>query len=102
MKNSFKFITDAAKRASIESTLPLIFDAIDTNADGGIAADEFSTYFTSLGVNDAAFATEVFKAMDTNNDGSLSREEFAAFGSEFFLGQDANAASRHFFGPLVA
>ena len=80
----------------------MIFDAIDTNADGGIAADEFATYFTSLGVNDAAFATQVFKAMDTNNDGSLSREEFADFGTQFFLGTDAASPSKDFFGPLVA
>ena len=59
-------------------------------------------YFTSLGVNDAAFATEVFKAMDANNDGSLSREEFADFGTQFFLSTDAAHPSRHFFGPLVA
>jgi hypothetical protein len=80
----------------------LIFDAIDTNNDGGIAASEFATYFTSLGVNDSAFATEVFKAMDANGDGELSREEFAEFGTQFFLGQDASHPSRHFFGPLVA
>ena len=80
----------------------MIFDAIDTNNDGGIAASEFATYFTSLGVNDAAFATEVFKAMDANNDGSLSREEFSDFGTQFFLSTDAAHPSRHFFGPLVA
>ncbi len=40
--------------------------------------------------------------MDANNDGSLSREEFADFGTQFFLGQDANSPSRNFFGPLVA
>ena len=80
----------------------MIFDAIDTNADGGIAAEEFAQYFTSLSVNDAAFARTVFEAMDANHDGSLSREEFSAFGTDFFLGTDANAPSRHFFGPLVA
>ena len=52
----------------------MIFDAIDLNADGGIAAEEFAAYFTSLGINDANFSKQVFRAMDTNNDGSLSRE----------------------------
>ena len=80
----------------------MIFDAIDTNADGGIAAEEFATYFTSMGVNDAAFAAEVFKAMDADGDGSLSRAEFSNFGTQFFLGQDAAHPSRNFFGPLVA
>ncbi len=52
----------------------MIFDAIDLNADGGIAAEEFAAFFTSLGVDDANFAKQVFRAMDTNNDGSLSRD----------------------------
>jgi len=80
----------------------LIFDAVDTNADGGIEVAEFTAYFTSLGLTDAAFAKTVFEAMDANHDGSLSRDEFAAFGTEFFVGQDAASPSRHFFGPLVA
>ena len=71
----------------------MIFDAIDTNGDGGIEVAEFTAYFTSLSVTDAAIA---------NHDGSLSREEFAAFGNEFFLSQDVNSPSRFFFGPLVA
>ena len=99
---SFQSLTDNSKRASIEATLPLIFDAIDTNADGGIEVVEFTAYFSSLGLTDAAFANTVFQDMDANHDGSLSREEFAAFGNEFFLSQDAASPSRHFFGPLVA
>jgi Ca2+-binding EF-hand superfamily protein len=80
----------------------LIFDAIDTNADGGIAAEEFASYFNSLGVDDEEFANKIFQAMDTNKDGSLSREEFSSFGSEFFLGQDPSSPSRNFFGPCIA
>ena len=74
MINTKQALQDAAKRASIEATLPLIFDAIDTNADGSIAVDEFTGYFRSLGVNDSSFASLVFQAMDVNRDGSLSRE----------------------------
>ena len=80
----------------------MIFDAIDTNGDGGIEVEEFTAYFKSLSVTDAAVANQVFQAMDANHDGSLSREEFSAFGNEFFLSQDANSPSRFFFGPLVA
>ena len=74
MINTKQALTDAAKRAAIEATLPLIFDAVDTNLDNAIAADEFASYFASLGVNDAAFASTVFKAMDSNNDGVLSKD----------------------------
>lgn len=52
----------------------MIFDAIDTNSDNAIAADEFAAYFSSLSVNDAAFAKTVFQAMDANNDGVLSKD----------------------------
>ena len=48
MKNSIK---DKKKRESIEITLPLIFDAIDTNNDGKLLYEEFSNYFSSLGNN---------------------------------------------------
>ncbi len=71
---------DAEKRQAIEATLPLIFDAIDTNRDGGIASEEFFLFFKSLGVNDSNFASLVFQAMDSNKDGSLSRD-----GSQSYL-----------------
>jgi Ca2+-binding EF-hand superfamily protein len=67
-------LTDATKRTAIEATLPLIFDAVDSNLDNAIAADEFAAYFASLGINDSAFATQVFKSMDSNNDGVLSKD----------------------------
>ncbi len=66
-------MTDANKRKSIEATLPLIFDAIDTNNDGGIGSDEFANYFGSFGL-DKAVAQQTFNAMDANGDGELSRE----------------------------
>ena len=62
---------------AITAVLPLIFDAIDTNSDDAIAADEFAAYFASLGVNDKAFAHLVFKSMDSNNDGVLSKRGFS-------------------------
>jgi hypothetical protein len=102
----------------------LIFDAIDTNNDGGIGDDEFANYFSSFGITDTAVSKSIFKAMDTNGDGSLDKSgikkkllllikfrfnflnfanflEFAAFGIDFFLNTDPNAPSRLFFGPLL-
>ena len=40
---------DVFKRMSITATLPLIFDAIDTNNDEAIELEEFQAYFASLG-----------------------------------------------------
>ncbi len=67
-------MADESKRASINATLPIIFDAIDSNQDDGISSEEFVNYFNSMGVSDAKFAADVFAAMDANNDGSLSKQ----------------------------
>ncbi len=67
-------MADESKRAAINATLPIVFEAIDANKDDGISPDEFHNYFVSLGVTDEAFTQMVFKAMDANNDGDLSKE----------------------------
>ena len=67
-------MADQQKRAAISATLPIIFDAIDVDHDGGISSKEFANYFKSLGLQDDNFANSVFAAMDANNDGSLSNE----------------------------
>lgn len=95
-------MSDEGKRAAINATLPIIFDAIDANQDDGVSSDEFANYFASMGVTDKAFADSVFKAMDADGDGSLSKEEFSNFGKDFFLSLDESSSSRFFFGPLVA
>ena len=65
---------DPVKRKAILDTLPLIFQAIDTNNDGSIANEEFQVYFQSFGLDDEKFTTEIFKILDTNHDLSLSQE----------------------------
>ena len=65
---------DPVKRKAILDTLPLIFQAIDTNNDGSIAKEEFQVYFESFGLEDTKFAIEIFKDLDTNHDLSLSQE----------------------------
>jgi len=95
-------MADEGKRASINATLPIVFQAIDANKDDGVSPEEFHNYFVSLGVKDQAFTESVFKAMDANHDGDLSKEEFTEFGKEFFLSNDESSPSKYFFGPLVA
>jgi len=95
-------MADESKRAAINATLPIVFEAVDSNHDDGVQPSEFFNYFKSLGVNDEEFSKKVFAAMDSNNDGELSKEEFAAFGQDFFLSTDESSPSKFFFGPLVA
>ena len=65
---------DANVRKAILDTLPLIFEAIDTNRDGQIASEEFQVYFESFGVSNTKFAIEVFKELDTNHDLIISQD----------------------------
>ena len=65
-------MADEGKRAAINATLPIVFEAIDANHDNGVSPAEFHNYFVSLGVTDEAFTQSVFAAMDSNHDGDLS------------------------------
>ena len=75
---------DLSKRKAITDTLPLIFEAIDTNGDGSIESPEFATYFASFGIVDTQFADAVFRAMDANSDGSLSKEGLLIYFTVWF------------------
>lgn len=67
---------DHTKQKAISETLPLIFNAIDTNSDGMIESAEFQLFFESLGIVDKRFTIDVFKEMDTNHDLYLSQQGF--------------------------
>lgn len=110
------------KRKAIFDTLPLIFDAIDTNADGQIEIEEFKAYFESFGIIDHKYSIEIFKELDANHDLMLSKQgkhdylfnqlgvflikiflfflEFVDAGIDFFMGLDNSTPSKYFFGPL--
>ena len=72
-------LKDESKRNAINATLPLVFEAIDANHDGGISPVEFHNYFLSLGCADEIFTKKVFDAMDVNGDGDLSCEGESIF-----------------------
>ena len=96
-----KSLNDLKKKETIQSTLPLIFDAIDTNKDHEIGLDEFTAYFQSLGINDSKATSEIFSTMDMDDNGVITLDEFSAFGLEFFTGQNQTSPARFFFGPLL-
>jgi hypothetical protein len=67
-------MADESKRAAINATLPIVFEAIDANHDDGVSPSEFHNYFVSLGVTDEKFTQHVFADMDSNHDGDLSKD----------------------------
>lgn len=95
-----KQVKDPALKGTLEGPLPLFFQAVDSNNDGMISADEFGDFFRILGL-DAGMGPASFAAIDTNNDGLLSQDEFVEAGSKFFISEDTAEPTRLFWGPLV-
>jgi Ca2+-binding EF-hand superfamily protein len=73
-------IGDDSKRSTLQETIPLIFDAIDTDKDQSITRKEFGNYFKSLNLTDDSAVDQIFNAMDSNSDGSINRD-----GKHFFF-----------------
>lgn len=48
---------------------------IDTDGDGTISADEYNTFISKLGIDDAPSSNEFFTQFDANSDGEISAEE---------------------------
>lgn len=92
-------VKDPTLKDTLEAPLPLFFQAVDANHDGFIQKQEFTLFFSILGLNhkeaDAAFAS-----IDTNNDGLLSKKEFTSAGSEFFISEDESLPTKNFWGTL--
>ena len=95
-------MSPAERKASITVSHNLLFDAIDTNKDGHISANEFKVYFNVI----APGTSEVeiihsFNAIDTNKNGEISREEFMAAAEDFLHGVEETELSKVFFGHLL-
>jgi Ca2+-binding EF-hand superfamily protein len=78
----------------------LYFDAIDTNKDGLIQANDFVSIFKAFGISED-LAKEAFEGMDTDNNGVLSREKFVAIGRDFCTMEEPSYPADYLFGPLV-
>jgi Ca2+-binding EF-hand superfamily protein len=59
-----------------ESPVADLFSKIDTNGDGSLSSDEFSSFVQSLG-GSSDDASQLYSALDSNGDGSVSEEELA-------------------------
>ena len=82
-------------RADVVAKLRAEFNALDTNKDGYVSAQELAA---GIAAQRAKLIAEIrqrrsaaFDAMDTNHDGQLSREEFLAGAPQPGPAPDANA-----------
>ena len=78
-----------------------IFDAIDTDDDGWISAEEFGVF---LKAGAPALTDEEvqhsFDTIDKNKNKRISREEFLAAAKDFYYGVEETELSKVFFGKL--
>lgn len=95
----------AADTTPVATTAAAVFEAIDADGDRRITAAEYRELIeTWNGVPTDTGA--VFALLDLDGDGHLSEEEFVALWTEFWAGDNPNAAGTRVFGrfepPLAA
>jgi Ca2+-binding EF-hand superfamily protein len=87
----------ATDRAPVVATATAMFEAIDADGDGRISAAEYRELIETW--NGAPTDTdEVFALLDLDGDGHLSEEEFVLLWTEFWAGDDPDAAGTWVFG----
>ena len=74
----------------------LLFDALDSNGDGMISPDEFSTYLQAYGLTDADART-AFTHLDLDKSGSISRAEFVKNLVRYYI-SESRGPSEWFYG----
>ncbi len=88
-----------AVRAHARGDAQLLFDAMDSDGDGKVTADEYRVYLEVCGV-DASAADAFFAHADLNEDGRITRAEMSHAVEEFLLSEDPAAGGNYLFGPL--
>jgi Ca2+-binding EF-hand superfamily protein len=87
----------AADTAPVVATATAMFEAIDADGDGHICAAGYRQLIeTWNGV--PTDTDEVFPLLDADGDGRLAEDEFAALWTEFWAGDDPDAAGTWVFG----
>lgn len=89
-----------SRPATGREAMSVLFDAVDTDADGVISLKEFEVYFDAMGVG-KKHAKASFNAIDSDSDGRISRDEFMSTALDFFNSTDPAHPSALFFGPLA-
>lgn len=94
------FLSDRdAVRAYARGDVQLLFDAMDTDADGKVSLPEYRRYLQACGV-DASAADVFFAHADLNEDGRITRSEMSHAMEEFLVSENPEAGGNFLFGPL--
>lgn len=88
-----------AVRAYARGDTQLLFDAMDTDRDGKLSAEEYREYLQVCGA-DGSVAHAFFAHADLDGDGRLTRAEMAHAMEEFLLSTDPASGANTLFGPL--
>lgn len=94
------YLTDRdAVRAYARGDAQLVFDAMDTDGDDCVTAEEYGAYLEVCGVDRSA--AEVFFAhADLDRDGAITRTEMAHAVEEFLVSEDPEAGGNYLYGSL--
>jgi Ca2+-binding EF-hand superfamily protein len=84
--------------ATIGEAASILFDCVDTDGDGQIAAEEFADWLCGHGV-DRPNAIESFRRMDRKGAGTMSKDDIKVCVVEFFTSQDPEAPGNWLHGP---
>ncbi|MFC4858644.1 EF-hand domain-containing protein [Actinophytocola glycyrrhizae] len=87
----------AADTAPVVMTADAMFDAVDEDGDGRISAAEYRQLIETW-TGRPTDTDEVFELLDGDGDGHLSGDEFVVLWTEFWAGDDPNAAGTWVFG----
>ncbi len=87
----------AADPAPVVATADAMFEAVDENDDDRISAAEYRQLIETW-TGAETDTDEVFGLLDLDGDGHLSMTEFRSLWTEFWAGDDPNAAGTWVFG----
>jgi len=77
----------------------LIFNALDSNASGGIDLKEWQFLFQVYGIP-VIYAEDTFAKIDLNHNGCLTKPELLPLIEQFYCSQELDAPGNFIFGPL--